>query len=116
MIRRPPRSTLFPYTTLFRSLSVAHEARRRVEAHRLRVQERTQELGGVVVAQPCGLVGEQGERGRVRLGEAEAGKADELVVDTVGGGRVDVPPPPPLDEPPPGSPPCVPGAPAAPRT
>src|SRR2546427_7495277 len=23
MIRRPPRSTLFPYTTLFRSLSVA---------------------------------------------------------------------------------------------
>src|SRR3989449_5095793 len=24
MIRRPPRSTLFPYTTLFRSLIVAH--------------------------------------------------------------------------------------------
>src|SRR5438067_13927024 len=24
MIRRPPRSTLFPYTTLFRSLSDAH--------------------------------------------------------------------------------------------
>src|SRR2546430_10233897 len=24
MIRRPPRSTLFPYTTLFRSLSVRH--------------------------------------------------------------------------------------------
>src|SRR3712207_6921079 len=24
MIRRPPRSTLFPYTTLFRSLSVQH--------------------------------------------------------------------------------------------
>src|SRR2546422_10294118 len=24
MIRRPPRSTLFPYTTLFRSLSLAH--------------------------------------------------------------------------------------------
>src|SRR2546422_5563150 len=24
MIRRPPRSTLFPYTTLFRSLSFAH--------------------------------------------------------------------------------------------
>src|SRR2546426_4940275 len=28
MIRRPPRSTLFPYTTLFRSLS-ARQARRR---------------------------------------------------------------------------------------
>src|SRR5687767_15459538 len=25
MIRRPPRSTLFPYTTLFRSLSVVNE-------------------------------------------------------------------------------------------
>src|SRR3712207_6984883 len=25
MIRRPPRSTLFPYTTLFRSLAVASE-------------------------------------------------------------------------------------------
>src|SRR5258708_28396109 len=30
MIRRPPRSTLFPYTTLFRSLAaVAHGARSR---------------------------------------------------------------------------------------
>src|SRR3712207_7788204 len=26
MIRRPPRSTLFPYTTLFRSLDVSHDA------------------------------------------------------------------------------------------
>src|SRR2546430_15780036 len=28
MIRRPPRSTLFPYTTLFRSLSRSQDARR----------------------------------------------------------------------------------------
>src|SRR2546426_6166353 len=27
MIRRPPRSTLFPYTTLFRSLLTAHGSR-----------------------------------------------------------------------------------------
>src|SRR5258705_7251056 len=27
MIRRPPRSTLFPYTTLFRSISFAHRVR-----------------------------------------------------------------------------------------
>src|SRR3712207_7480869 len=33
MIRRPPRSTLFPYTTLFRSLG------RRRPAHRARDQE-----------------------------------------------------------------------------
>src|SRR5256885_11354697 len=28
MIRRPPRSTLFPYTTLFRSMPELHEALR----------------------------------------------------------------------------------------
>src|SRR2546430_4526277 len=28
MIRRPPRSTLFPYTTLFRSLVAPHDERR----------------------------------------------------------------------------------------
>src|SRR5256885_7702865 len=32
MIRRPPRSTLFPYTTLFRSV----DDRRLIDAHRLR--------------------------------------------------------------------------------
>src|SRR5256885_5118412 len=30
MIRRPPRSTLFPYTTLFRSLDRPHEGGHRV--------------------------------------------------------------------------------------
>src|SRR5258708_28170897 len=32
MIRRPPRSTLFPYTTLFRSAPLASQARYRVTA------------------------------------------------------------------------------------
>src|SRR3712207_8154357 len=32
MIRRPPRSTLFPYTTLFRSVLAVARARRRVAA------------------------------------------------------------------------------------
>src|SRR5436309_9360992 len=43
MIRRPPTSTLFPYTTLFRSLRRGHRprhrdlaARRRTSARRLR--------------------------------------------------------------------------------
>src|SRR3712207_8132354 len=31
MIRRPPRSTLFPYTTLFRSAIGSHDKRRVVE-------------------------------------------------------------------------------------
>src|SRR2546422_8288156 len=34
MIRRPPRSTLFPYTTLFRSLAAREDAR--VRARRVR--------------------------------------------------------------------------------
>src|SRR5438477_6046394 len=33
MIRRPPRSTLFPYTTLFRSASFARELRFRERRH-----------------------------------------------------------------------------------
>src|SRR3712207_7226816 len=35
MIRRPPRSTLFPYTTLFRSHAVGLRDRRAVEVHQL---------------------------------------------------------------------------------
>src|SRR2546422_11227735 len=35
MIRRPPRSTLFPYTTLFRSLSTGPGARAPARDHRL---------------------------------------------------------------------------------
>src|SRR2546426_8372340 len=37
MIRRPPRSTLFPYTTLFRSLKTETNAWRRVEHRRLEI-------------------------------------------------------------------------------
>src|SRR3989449_6041877 len=33
MIRRPPRSTLFPYTTLFRSRQVGLAGARRADAH-----------------------------------------------------------------------------------
>src|SRR5258707_5660740 len=58
MIRRPPRSTLFPYTTLFRSLllqaavaayrrgdlAAGDRARRKVEALALRSEEHTSEL------------------------------------------------------------------------
>src|SRR3712207_8156369 len=35
MIRRPPRSTLFPYTTLFRSAGEPHPAERRKEQLRV---------------------------------------------------------------------------------
>src|SRR3712207_7916522 len=36
MIRRPPRSTLFPYTTLFRSTRPTHRRRLRVGGRRVR--------------------------------------------------------------------------------
>src|SRR2546425_3095833 len=41
MIRRPPRSTLFPYTTLFRSLV---ELKLQVEELRRRLEERPQRV------------------------------------------------------------------------
>src|SRR3989442_10766433 len=53
MIRRPPRSTLFPYTTLFRSrrrsrsgvVRIARPGRKpRLSARRLRSEEHTSEL------------------------------------------------------------------------
>src|SRR2546426_1225686 len=64
MIRRPPRSTLFPYTTLFRSdraerrkarLAIgfdgARESRSRFGGHSFRSEEHTSELQS-----PCNLV------------------------------------------------------------
>src|SRR5205823_6722402 len=51
MLRRPPRSTLFPYTTLFRSpraggasVPSAPRSRARTARHRARSEEHTSEL------------------------------------------------------------------------
>src|SRR3989442_4820963 len=50
MIRRPPRSTLFPYTTLFRSMNIYADRgnllmlERRCRMSRLRSEEHTSEL------------------------------------------------------------------------
>src|SRR5256885_8015888 len=63
MIRRPPRSTLFPYTTLFRSLQrrqqpfvvdqadPVHDRDAEVEGRMMRSEEHTSELQS-----PCNLV------------------------------------------------------------
>src|SRR5690348_17485260 len=51
MIRRPPRSTLFPYTTLFRSLGAAVQARGNLAARtpvKLRILVMTAMLDDVV--------------------------------------------------------------------
>src|SRR2546428_7113535 len=71
MIRRPPRSTLFPYTTLFRSLGVKLFNGRRLVAqdfvHRLDVG-----IGGERSGPGCGLIqdaaeGEHVDRKSTRL-------------------------------------------------
>src|SRR3712207_7453966 len=48
MIRRPPRSTLFPYTTLFRSdaLVLGTELQRLLEVEQLRRDQSLELLGG----------------------------------------------------------------------
>src|SRR5256885_3983241 len=61
MIRRPPRSTLFPYTTLFRSKPVLDRARRRARAGQLTVaiaadREQRSEEHTSELQSPCNLV------------------------------------------------------------
>src|SRR2546423_1648998 len=43
MIRRPPRSTLFPYTTLFRSFGSAREGHHASRVHMYREDNRSEE-------------------------------------------------------------------------
>src|SRR5256885_3525223 len=75
MIRRPPRSTLFPYTTLFRSHVGRHDGADRgpdVEVRRAR----TQELG----QSPCERRGEQEQRraeGKWPGSERRAARSEE---------------------------------------
>src|SRR3712207_8994345 len=65
MIRRPPRSTLFPYTTLFRSLDIL--------AHRL-VDGRAEDDVGVGI----GGLGDHA-RGLVQFDHAEVRAAGDVV-------------------------------------
>src|SRR3712207_7762211 len=64
MIRRPPRSTLFPYTTLFRSDGV--RGRVRARAGRRGARARAPRPGACAGA---GAVADRGRRGRVDRSE-----------------------------------------------
>src|SRR2546428_4999460 len=55
MIRRPPRSTLFPYTTLFRSVLAAKAVE---AAQRQLIPERWEEPGAVVGGRLAATVGD----------------------------------------------------------
>src|SRR2546429_5026595 len=91
MIRRPPRSTLFPYTTLFRSMALVRR--------------------NCVTFRPS-------ERDRADLRAAGADDALLAAIDqclrTRTAARPNAPPPPP-PPPPPGPPPPQPGPPAPPH-
>src|SRR3712207_7419708 len=80
MIRRPPRSTLFPYTTLFRSGGSTRERRpRRVEGAVLSNCLHAYKCGGVPVSRqdrPQGVIGRDAvdweEIGSTRLNSSHA--------------------------------------------
>src|SRR5256885_6762295 len=60
MIRRPPRSTLFPYTTLFRSpideaASELERARLQLEGRQIELRQRSEEHTSELQS-PCNLV------------------------------------------------------------
>src|SRR3712207_8494393 len=70
MIRRPPRSTLFPYTTLFRSGLRGHRPeasgfRRARDVHRPEAVFRCRRRANV----PCSLAEDRAHRGRERSEE-----------------------------------------------
>src|SRR2546425_13081082 len=61
MIRRPPRSTLFPYTTLFRSIDPARIANDHIRAHALEGALFRTALAAALDSQgvPCSVVVER---------------------------------------------------------
>src|SRR5260221_3440033 len=68
MIRRPPRSTLFPYTTLFRSRPMVARRRHLVETYGLHDRGKREDREG---KQDQGDTGEE----RTRLAPAHIGKS-----------------------------------------
>src|SRR2546427_12736656 len=81
MIRRPPRSTLFPYTTLFRSGVVAAGLRRGIPARRLVLLLRVPALGmaaALLHRRAAGVARAVRARPRARIGSVARHAAREL--------------------------------------
>src|SRR3712207_8940311 len=77
MIRRPPRSTLFPYTTLFRSKAAGAELvvlSLGAEVDRRLLQERLHLIGS---QSGPDLQDERGDTSNERRGHARAGRSEE---------------------------------------
>src|SRR2546421_8709848 len=75
MIRRPPRSTLFPYTTLFRSeVSARYQCAERLRAWRTGRDGATPSGGAAAI----GRFGDHGDGGGVRAGaQSQSGRSEE---------------------------------------
>src|SRR2546430_15920816 len=108
MIRRPPRSTLFPYTTLFRSHVQIERVVMRAEgaragAARDRLHHRRLDLEKIErvekVAQVAHQAGAGAEHVAARLAHGQGGGAPPVA--RPGGGRPRPPPPPAPPRPPP---------------
>src|SRR3989449_8579661 len=78
MIRRPPRSTLFPYTTLFRSLDVLAENH---DVELLRLAHRTGHTREVAHRAHAGVKVEQLAQGDVEGADAAADRRGEGAFD-----------------------------------
>src|SRR3712207_8058611 len=65
MIRRPPRSPLFPYTTLFRSCNCASSTSRSKSRRGIEGEMSRSARAGVVVRRPWSSVTSSGGRGSV---------------------------------------------------
>src|SRR2546425_13054937 len=90
MIRRPPRSTLFPYTTLFRSLLAEDPERRRAitqqaAARAGRLVAREQHGRALVAQSPAQMVEDAATRGHPAAGEDDRGAVQ--LVESLGVAR-----------------------------
>src|SRR3712207_9446077 len=79
MIRRPPRSTLFPYTTLFRSEArrILDEARKQGEAQRERTKQEAREEGERIIQRAREEIGRERD---AALREVRREVADMVIV------------------------------------
>src|SRR5258707_4087031 len=75
MIRRPPRSTLFPYTTLFRSRDREAHLRGSARPARLRALAARVQPGGAAAA---AALGEHRNQGPARVGRRSEEHTSEL--------------------------------------
>src|SRR5256885_10426018 len=86
MIRRPPRSTLFPYTTLFRSLSLEGKANRLSQMIRMNLPAAMQ---GLIVVPIFAGFDEKAGVGRLFKYDITGGRYEEKDYDAQGSGSKD---------------------------